>query len=194
MGHDLPNPDGSAHHVGVLIAKHERQIRAVIRRRSGPGLLRRTTIDDLYQETVRMALHGGGVIVFKNDAHFIAWVSAIVGRAISSFLRRSRRTPRIARIKRPESSGSGVAETELVARDRTPSSAAAGGEWRSTLAEAIDLLSEEHRTVLTLYRLEERSLAEVAEAMGRTEGATAQLIRRALRALGKRLSKNARRK
>jgi RNA polymerase sigma-70 factor, ECF subfamily len=71
----------------------------------------------------------------------------------------------------------------------TPSIAAIRSERFTHLHEALGNLSEDHRQVIRLRRLEEKSVAEVAEVMGRTENAVRILLTRAMAALGRTMRK-----
>lgn len=56
-------------------------------------------------------------------------------------------------------------------------------ERRAMLFELVDRLPEAQRRVIELRYIEQRSLLEIAGAMGKTEGAVKQLQRRALECL-----------
>lgn len=177
---DLPN------HIRLiqqLIAKHERTIRDFIVRRSGSQVLKRATADDMFQETVAAACASARTFEFRGDGSFVAWISTIARRVIARYAAGVEREPHTFRIKGPESTGVGVYETELTPRGRTPSSLVASRERRAALLDAIRNLSPEYRRVLTLYKIEERSLDEVAEITGREKTATCHLIARAIRKL-----------
>ncbi len=169
--------------VDQLLAKHERQIRRFLARRSGPLVLRRVTLDDLFQETAAAAIASAHTVAFENDAHFFAWVMTIARRVINGTLTRQGRTPRSVRLRRAQSSGIGIPESELVSPRRTPSSSAAGREHTTRLCEAIDKLPDHYRCVITLYKLDELALADVAQQLGKTKGATCRLVARALKQL-----------
>lgn len=171
-----------------LVTRHEIQIRRFISRRSGPAVLRRTTVEDLHQETVEIALESANSFVFSDDARFLGWISTIARRVIARSLRPRRREPTMVRLKRAESTGVGVPESALQAGTRTPSSVVAGAERTAALSKALQTLPPHYRLVIRLYKLEERPLAEVAARMGRSKGATGRLLRRALEALSARLA------
>ncbi len=173
--------------VRQLVTKYDAHIRKFINRRSGPAVLKRTTVEDLHQATVATALECADRFEFHDDARFLGWILVIARRKIARSACPSRREPMTVRIKRAESSGVGVPEMALLAETRTPSSIVAGQEHKSVLSSALLTLPEHYRLVLTLYELEGRPLAEVAEAIGRSRGATAQLLRRALQALRARM-------
>lgn len=168
-----------------LIDKHERTIRDFIVRRSGPRVLKRATSEDIFQETVAAACASAASFEFRGDASFVAWISTIARRVIARFAAGVEREPHTFRIKRAESTGVGVYETELTPRGQTPSSLVASRERRAALHEAIRNLPPDYRRVLTLYKIEERSLDEVAEIIGREKTATCHLIARAIRRLRK---------
>ena len=163
-----------------LISKHERQVRRFIVRRSGAQVLKRATLEDLYQETVAAAIASAGTFVFHDDRGFLAWISTIARRVIARSVGDLRHEVRTTRIKGAESTGVGITESDLGHAGRTPLSSAARRERRVALRGAIDRLPDQHRRVVMLYKLEERSLSEVAALMGRTKGATCRLLARAV--------------
>jgi RNA polymerase sigma factor (sigma-70 family) len=168
-----------------LLTVHEEQIRRIIVRRSGPAVLRRTTVDDLFQEAAAAAISSAHGFTYQNDARFISWITTIAHRVISHSLRGSKGARPFLSLRRPGSSGTGIGESGLHALISTPSSIAAGNEQRRSLQAAILGLQESHREVLQLYRIDERSLADVADRLGKTKGATCKLIARATESLRK---------
>ncbi len=169
--------------VEQLVHRHERRIRLFIGRRSGPEVLKRATIDDIFQETMAEAVSSAESFVFRDDHRFVAWITTIARRVIARCVAGQHWGPGTIRIKRAESSGIGVPESELGSGGRTPLSLAAGRERYTALRAAVGTLPEHYRRVLTLYKLEELPLAVVAERMDRTKGATCKLIARAVEQL-----------
>jgi RNA polymerase sigma factor (sigma-70 family) len=170
-----------------LLDRHARAIRKFIGRRSGPELLKRTTVDDLFQETVTAAIQNAGGFVFVDHGRFLCWVYTIARRVMARSLTNATQGPHTLRIRRANSSGVGVPEAELMVPIRTPSSMAATQEHKTALGLAIRTLPEHYRKVITLYKIEQRPLAEVAVELGRSKGATCRLIARAMDMLRKRL-------
>jgi RNA polymerase sigma factor (sigma-70 family) len=169
--------------VEELIRKHEGIIRSFIARRSGPAVLKRASIEDLFQETVAAACSSAGSYEYRGDSSFVTWISTIARRAIARCAASGKKEPQTLRIKRPESTGVGVYEMELAPRGRTPSSLVAAQERRAALHDAIRGLPSEHRRVITLYLLEERPLDEVVELTGREKTATCHLLARIMNKL-----------
>lgn len=182
-----PNNSTNAQAIERLLLAHKNEIRNFIGRRSGSVVLQRTTIDDIYQETVTEALKSADTFQYVNDAGFISWVSTIARRVISHLLRGAPGRLSTVRIRRAESTGIGISETHLYALNRTPSSAVAGSEQSDSLAKILSELPSDYRMVLQLHRIEERPLTEVAARMNRTKGATCQLIARAMAMLREKL-------
>ncbi|MGD2108273.1 MAG: sigma-70 family RNA polymerase sigma factor [Phycisphaerae bacterium] len=174
-----------------LVREHEQRIRRFISRRSGPAVLRRATVEDLFQDTVMAAYSSAASFQFQGDSSFLGWISTIARRVIARCAAGGEREPATFRIKRPESTGVGVYETELAPRSRTPSSLVAADERKSALLVAIDQLPPEYRRIVTMYKLEERSLADIATLTGRDKDATCHLIARAYRKLRESLKDDA---
>ncbi len=166
-----------------LLTKHEKLIRRFLGRRSGPYVLRRTTLDDLFQETVAVAIRRSALFEYRDEATFLTWVNAIARNVVLRSLADQRRRLQPTRIKGVASTGVGVRETEISSASRTPSSMVAGRESRWALDCAISKLPEHYRRVIALYKLEGRSLDEVAQQMDRSKNATCRLIARAMQRL-----------
>jgi RNA polymerase sigma-70 factor (ECF subfamily) len=79
-------------------------------------------------------------------------------------------------------------DTPVAALSRSALSRVIFGERAQQLEDALESLSPEHREVIVLRKLEERSFAEVGRRMGRSEDACRMLLARAMTALTLRLS------
>lgn len=179
---------GSVGTVAALLAKHERTIRRYVSRRSGPMVLRKATAEDIFQETVAFAVANAGTFVFADDRSFLAWIFTIVRRVISGLFRSYGGRVATQRIKGAFSTGVGVQEDELDAHGRTPSSFAAHDERTVALRDGIASLPPLQREVVTLHKIEQLTLAEVARRIGRTEGHTCRIAAEAMRILRFRLA------
>ena len=109
-----------------LISKHERLVKRFIARRSGFQVLKRSTLEDLYQETVTGAIAGAETFVFHDDRSFMAWISTIARRVIARSVGDPRRAMRTTRIKGAESTGVGINESHLGCGGRQARRACAG--------------------------------------------------------------------
>lgn len=165
------------------LSDHQGSIRRFIRTRSGRHVLRETTVDDLYQETVLIAMSKAEEFVHGDEASFVTWCFGIARNLISTSLRRQKRFAGNRRIREAGSTGPGVTESKLGFAGRTPSSLVALGEYSVALRSAIEELPEHYQEALILHRLEERPMTEVAEGLGRSRAATCRLIHRAIDAI-----------
>ena len=163
-----------------LVAKYEGHIRRFIRVRSGSAVLERTTVDDIYQETVAAALTSADNFVFIDDAQFLGWIRTVARRVIAHSVRGASGKPVITRLRRERSTGAGTYEGQLPTRGKTPSSIVAAGERKIALTEALQQLRKKYRDVITLYQLESRPLSDVAQRMRLSERATSRLFARAV--------------
>jgi RNA polymerase sigma-70 factor (ECF subfamily) len=75
----------------------------------------------------------------------------------------------------------------LAAERSSPSHQAVRQEDLLRLAEALGRLPEDQRSAVELHHLEGRTLAEIAQVLGRSRSAVASLVFRGLRNLRQRL-------
>ncbi len=169
--------------VKMLLDRYERSIRQYIARRSGPYVLKVVTVEDLYQDAVAAAVAGARNYVHYNDRGFLGWIYTIARRVICNMRDDHHGQLQSHRIKGAHSSGAGVAEGDLRADIRTPSSFVAGDEHAGMLRAALQTLPELQREVLSLYKLRQLPLAEVARRVGRSEGQVCRIAQQAIRSL-----------
>jgi RNA polymerase sigma factor (sigma-70 family) len=175
--------DNSVTMMNTLIDRHEKLIRRYVNRRSGAKVLKKATVEDIYQDTVLAAVASAGDYVHYDDARFLCWIQTITRRVISRLLTQNQGQVFCNRIKGACSSGPGFGEDELQAPIRTPSSVAAFEEHTSFLRNAIKELPDLHREVIVYYKLRQMPLAKVAQRIGKCEGHTSRIAAEALRML-----------
>jgi RNA polymerase sigma-70 factor (ECF subfamily) len=149
---------------GHLYEAHFERVYAYVARR----VKGREEVEDLTSEVFRRAL--ANLRGFENrGAPFSAWLLRIAANAVVDRARRARTA--LTPLDVPEPS-----EPERIeAADR------------ARLFRAVATLPSEQRRVIELRFAEERSIAEIAAALGKSEGAVKQLQLRALRGLRKQL-------
>lgn len=122
----------------------------------------RAEAEDVTSETFRRALENLGSYEWRG-VPFLAWLLRIAANALANRREKlSRESP--------------VAPPDLAAPDLDM-------ERRAMLFQLVARLPEAQRRVIELRYVEQQSLAEVAEKLGRTAGAIKQLQRRALECL-----------
>lgn len=123
----------------------------------------RAEAEDITSEVFHRALHNIGKFEWRGTP-FCAWLYRI---AANEIIDRANRASR---------------ETNLVTDPPTPDKIE-DIDRRATLFRMVEQLPEAQRDVIVKRFAEERSIAEVAKEMGRTEGAIKQLQFRALETL-----------
>ncbi len=115
-------------------------------------------IDDIAQEVFVRAFRN--LAKFRGDAPFEHWLSRIIVSACHDFLRKERRVREQVALD----------AIEFEVRDLTIDSAIAAGRARELLAFAMRRLTPDEQLIVTLCEIEERSVREVAELTGWSEG------------------------
>lgn len=121
----------------------------------------------------------------RNIRAFAAWLRRIAENNLRDAVRMldADKRPSPARQVRPAATGSDDSMVGLVnllgAVSMTPSRAVAAGEAKAFLNDALKRLPPDYEQVVRLYDLEGRPAKDVAERMGRSEGAVYMLRARA---------------
>ena len=171
---------------------------AMLLREHGPVVRRRLHIDsiwqamfdpaDVMQVTYLEAFLRIDQLQARTAESFVAWLTQLAQNnlrdGIKELERQKRPNPR-QRVRRanPADSASTLLNQLCVAPGNTPSRAAATKEAEQVLADAMVKLPPPYAEVLRLHDLEDRTISEVAEAMGRSRGAVCMLRLRALEQL-----------
>jgi RNA polymerase sigma-70 factor (ECF subfamily) len=116
--------------------------------------------EDLTSEVFREALAGLGKFEWRG-APFVAWLLRIASRAIADYYKRSGRE-----------AGNPVAEPERLVPQEI--------ERHVILFQLVDRLPDAQATVIRLRFVEQKSIREIAQVLGRSEGAVKQLQHRAI--------------
>jgi len=129
----------------------------------------REEAEDLTAEVFHQAL--ASIESFRwQGSPFIAWLYGIAANVLSAHWRKIGKDP--AQLEEDWDQGG---------RDEI--------ERRAILAELVESLSEDQRTVVVRRFVEQRSIREIAHELGRSEGAIKQLQLRALENLREKLGK-----
>lgn len=155
---------------------------ALIRLRLGPELRRRVESRDVLQEVMLKAC--GRIDQLRGDdtSSFMGWLARIAEneiRDLGAFHRRGRRDVRRGVALEDHRATAGG----LAAQLRSASSRLVLAEEASRLERALEEMSEEHREVIVLRRLEELSYPEIGERLGKSADACRMLFSRAMAAL-----------
>ncbi len=155
-----------------LLRSHRERLAGLIRARIRPRFRRQIEIDELVQEVFVRAVESVGRLRGTDEDAFFGWLVGIAKNVVLKSIGGVQRSEALQVIDEEVSAGSG-----------SPSRDLRRGERFDRLEQAIELLSEDHRKVVLLTRIEGRTLSEVALRMERSEEATKKLLWRALREL-----------
>jgi len=158
----------------------QRQMSAALRRQVDPSDVVQITLLDIYRGFHRFR--------GNSELQFEAWLKPMLRRNIldSCDLIQSGIFPK-ALFDDPVSAILGC--SEAMANDCSASSKAMRGEAAICLARAMERLTEPQREAVRLRHIEGWPLARIAERLGRSEQATAGLVKRGIKTLRKILGK-----
>ncbi len=165
----------------LAFEKHRERLLSVIYLRMGPNLRVRMDPEDILQEVAIEAVNSWRTL--SDEANAGAWLVTLARRKIARILRDQLGVA--ARDPRREH----AIKTELPVADRRsgPVTHADRKDRLELLEQALERLSDDHREVILLMKIEGLSGKEVAERMGRSENATHLLLSRALKRLAQEL-------
>ena len=162
--------DGDAEARGALLERMRPRLLLWVTTRLGDALRQKVEPDDVVQE-ILVAVHKG-LDSFKGDSDraFMGWMFKVAENRIRDladhFSAQKRQLP-----------------PPLAFSQTSPSAIAVRNEMAEIIRKSLTKLSDDHRRVIQLRRFEERSVAEIAEAMERSENAVRVLYFRAVAAL-----------
>ena len=165
----------------VVLERYRDRLLSVIWLRMGPELRARMDPEDVLQEVAIEAINSWHSLADPGNAG--AWLVVLARRKVARILRDqigvAARSPGRER----------KMQTDLPVADRRsgPVTAADRKDRLLQLEGALGRLSDDHREVILLSRIEGLSAKEVGERMGRTENAVYLLLGRALKRLSEEL-------
>lgn len=168
-----------------LLTMFHPALRAHLEARMDQALRARLEPEDILQQVYLAAYQNIGRFEDRGPDSFVNWMLTIVDSKLADIRRALHRQRRDIARERPPQVG-GATEScfnlieQLYAHSRTPSRVIRREEAVGALLASISRLTDAHRQVIQLRFLEGRSVRDVAERMGRTETAVANLTQRAL--------------
>jgi RNA polymerase sigma-70 factor (subfamily 1) len=174
-----------------LLLLHYDRLRAHLTCRIAPDVQRWLRVDDVLHQTFVRAAQAISGLRPQHHGSFPAWLKTIADNLVKDAEKRRRRERRAAdeprRTGTPDESGSWVALVERLAGDSTsPSGRLQRRESMGRLQAALAILPPDQRDVIQRYYLQDQSLEQIAEVLGRTPDAVRGVCYRArknLRAL-----------
>jgi len=173
---------GSVPAVDELLEGHLPGLRAFIRLRSGPIVRGRESASDIAQSVCREVLENVDRFQHGGEVGFKRWLYTSALRKLqdrAEYWRRQKRD--IGREVPISPAGGSLAELSLAYRSvSSPSMQAMGNEDVARIEAAFDELTDGDREVITLARIVGLSHKQIAETLGKSEGACRVALNRAL--------------
>jgi len=167
----------------VAFEQHRERLLSVIYLRMGPNLRVRMDPEDVLQEVAIEAVNSWKTLSDQQNAG--AWLVTLARRKVARILRDQLGVA--ARDPRREH----AIKTDLPMADRRsgPVTHADRKDRLELLSQALERLSDDHREVILMMRIEQLSAKEAAERMNRTENAIHLLLSRAMKRLAEELKR-----
>ncbi len=182
---------GSPEAIDALLDRYLNRLRAFIRLRMHARLRQYESCSDLVQSVCREVLTAQERFEFRGEAAFRSWLFTTALRKIT---RRSRYLTAQRRDRDRQVLAADLPDYDQllagVSPEHSPSTVAMAAEHAERLEQAFDRLPDDYREVITLARVAELPLRDVAHAMERSEGATRMLLNRALVQLARELDRD----
>jgi RNA polymerase sigma-70 factor (ECF subfamily) len=176
---------GEPEALGRLLERYRGYLAILARVQIGRRLQRKVEEGDLVQETFLEAHRGFQRFRGRTEAELVQWLRQILVARVAMLVRHyfgtQRRNAGLERELADElDQSSRLLEGALVASGTSPSQGAARREQAVILADAMEKLPEDYRTVIQLRHLEGLTFPDVAGQMGRSVDAVEKLWARAL--------------
>jgi RNA polymerase sigma-70 factor (ECF subfamily) len=171
-----------------LLVSYQNYLRLLARTGIDKSLQGKADPSDLVQETLLKAHQHFAQFRGQTEAELAVWLRQILARNLADLVRRYR-TAGARQISRERSLETLMTESSnalnnlIAGQGSTPSHSAERREMNVVLADALADLGDDAREVIVLRSIEERNWGEVAEKMGRSQGAVRLLWARALKRL-----------
>lgn len=169
-----------------LLVRHLPHLQGWLRLRMGALLRSRETPEDLVQSVAREALGELSTFEWRGEAAFRHWLYTRAQHKLQDRIRYLGAKMRDPTREAPPPEDS-QALLECYASLCTPTREIASAEALRRIENAFDELPEDYQEAITQYRMCGLDYPEIAERMGRSEGAVRNLVYRGLSRLAMRL-------
>jgi RNA polymerase sigma-70 factor, ECF subfamily len=168
--------------LGQLLAAYRPYLRSLAVQEVAADLRAKNDPSDLVSETIVEAFRDFPRFSGRSVAEFVVWLESILRHNAINVANRFRHTAKrqIDREVSIDDSRFGTHVVDQIATDSTPSAHARKKEEKEVMALAFKRLPEDYRKVIVLHHREDRPFEEIAQVLGRTEGAVRKLWARAL--------------
>lgn len=177
---------GDEQALAQLFERSSPQTRRSLRTRLSPAILRRLSESDILQDTLMTATARLESFEYRGEGSFQRWLAGIAENTRRQVIRRHTQTKRrdvraeVTRDARPRTH-------HHEGPQATASRLAMAREMQEAVAQALEAMSGDHRTVIQLLEQRRVTLVDAGELLGRSPNAVKKLHARALAELARRL-------
>jgi RNA polymerase sigma-70 factor (ECF subfamily) len=180
--------EGDQPAIDQLCRIYGERVRRIIRLRIDRKLRPKVDSVDIVQDALVLALGGLKDFTYRDEGDFLRWLSRIAENKLHDIVDRFHAEKRDIRreipFKKVETNTDDVpAGVAGPLQTTTPSVLLLRKEQLDRLERAIDALKPEYRQFILLSRIERLSQEEIGARLGKSKGAVAMLLSRALMAL-----------
>lgn len=169
---------------GRTLEEFRAYLQLLARLQLDPRLLGKVDLSGVVQQTLLEAHVAWEQFRVLTPAQQAAWLRKALAHNLADEARKlstaARDVSRERSLEAAVEESSAKLEVWLASEESSPSVRAERNEQLLRLAHALTQLPEDQRTAVELHHLRDLSLAEVAEHLGRSKGAVAKLMYRAL--------------
>ncbi len=174
--------------LGQLLERYRNYMSMLVRMSMPAELQPKVDPSDIVQEAYLQVHRGFDQFRGSTEGEFLCWLKTILVHGLAAQRRRymgnaKRDVRREAELRSVIDRSSSTLSHAIVAGDLSPSECAQQHERGVILANAMAHLSPDHREVIVLHNLEERTFGEIAIQLGRSVNSARCLWARAMRNL-----------
>jgi RNA polymerase sigma-70 factor (ECF subfamily) len=162
------------------LARYRPYLHLLARWQVEPGLQAKVDLSGVVQQTLLEAAGAWPRLAGLPSGTRLAWLRQALAHNLTDEVRKWRAGKRAADLERSLDASSARLEAWLAADQSSPSERAEKQEDLVRLAAALARLPEDQRLAVELHHLQNLPLADLAARLGRTKGAVAALLYRAL--------------
>jgi RNA polymerase sigma-70 factor, ECF subfamily len=175
---------------GSLLERFRAYLSLLARMQLDPNLQGKIDLSGVVQQTLLEAHQAMEQLRQRDEAGQLAWLRRALSNNLTDEIRKLGTAARdVSREQSLEALEQSSARLEgwLASEESSPPEQAMRNEQLLRLAEALQSMPDDERTAVEMHHLRGRPLAEVAEMLGRSKGAVATLLYRAMARLRKEL-------
>ena len=178
--------EGNSQALAEYIEKQRLPLLSIIRRKMSGGLQSKVEPDDIFQEVCTSAMQSIGDVDFSDRDPFV-WLCHLIDRRVVDAHRRfnakKRASDQEVRMFGGGNASQGGVIDMLVASITSPSMAFSRKQKESKLWSALRSLPEDQQQALTMRYMQNLGSKEIAQQLGKSDGAIRVMLTRATKKL-----------